>query len=323
MRVVIIGAGLSGLFAAKTLDKLGHNTIMIEKGRSAGGRMATRRIGEGRADHGAQFFTVRSEELQKMTEDWLEKHWIKKWFGDDFPRYIGVEGMNPFIKKLSSSLSIELNERAVNISSGPIGVTVHTEKGEHYEGDAVILTAPVPQSLELLQKSPQLLNEENERLLKSISFKSCFTGLLSMKTPIQIGRSGIQSKDLPDGVDKIVANDQKGISAAPILSVYMSGDWSDSHFHLNDELVLEKLISTLPSSVTGQIDSSQLKRWRYSEANDVFRYPYMRLGPQPVYLAGDSFLTENDSSGRTRIESAILSGIRAGEAVASDLSNNI
>ncbi|MGD7046313.1 NAD(P)/FAD-dependent oxidoreductase [Jeotgalibacillus proteolyticus] len=318
MKVTIIGAGLSGLFAARTLEKLGHNTIIIEKGRSAGGRMATRRIGEGRADHGAQFFTVRSEELQILTEEWLEKRWIKKWFGDDFPRYIGVDGMNPFIKNLCSSLPIELNERAVKISSGPIGVTVHTEKGEYYESDAVILTAPVPQSLELLQKSPHVLDEEKEQRLRSISFKSCFTGLLSMKTPTQIGRSGIRSKDLPEGVDKIVANDQKGISAAPILSVYMSGDWSDRHFHLNDEKVLEKLISSLPSSITSQIKDSQLKRWRYSEANEVIRHPYMQLDPQPIYLAGDCFLTENDSSGRTRIESAILSGIRAGEAVAGD-----
>ncbi|KIL48444.1 NAD(P)/FAD-dependent oxidoreductase [Jeotgalibacillus campisalis] len=315
MKVTIIGGGLSGIFAAKTLEERGHETIIIEKGRSAGGRMATRRIGEGRADHGAQFFTVRSAVLQSLTEEWLDNGWVKKWFGDDFPRYIGIDGMNPFIKKIAAPLQIQLNQRAIKILSDDSGVKVLTEKEEHYQSDALILTAPVPQSLVLLQQSPGLLSGQTEELLKALSFKSCFVGLLSLTSTLAIGESGIRSQDLPEGVDKIVANDQKGISETPILSVYMSGDWSDKHFHLKDEKVLEKLILSLPAQITEQIDAAELKRWRYSEANDVVRQPFLRLDQHPVYVAGDSFLTETDASGRTRIESAILSGINVGKAV--------
>ncbi|KAI8814198.1 hypothetical protein BJ742DRAFT_786782, partial [Cladochytrium replicatum] len=43
--VVVVGGGLSGLTAARQLLKDGHHAIVLDKGRSVGGRCATRRIG--------------------------------------------------------------------------------------------------------------------------------------------------------------------------------------------------------------------------------------------------------------------------------------
>ncbi|NBW91636.1 MAG: FAD-dependent oxidoreductase, partial [Actinobacteria bacterium] len=45
MRIVVIGAGLAGLMAAQELHREGHHVVLIDKGRSPGGRLATRRIG--------------------------------------------------------------------------------------------------------------------------------------------------------------------------------------------------------------------------------------------------------------------------------------
>ncbi|HMQ53993.1 MAG TPA: FAD-dependent oxidoreductase, partial [Anaerolineae bacterium] len=52
--VLVVGAGLSGLMAANLLKAYGFKVTVLDKGRSVGGRLATRRIGPGRADHGAQ-----------------------------------------------------------------------------------------------------------------------------------------------------------------------------------------------------------------------------------------------------------------------------
>ncbi|NDH45714.1 MAG: FAD-dependent oxidoreductase, partial [Actinobacteria bacterium] len=60
MQVVVIGAGLAGLCAARDLVDAGHLVTVLEKSRASGGRCATRRIGNAVFDHGAQFFTVRS-----------------------------------------------------------------------------------------------------------------------------------------------------------------------------------------------------------------------------------------------------------------------
>jgi len=54
MRVVVIGAGLAGLMSAQQLQESGHDVVVLDKGKSPGGRLATRRIGDATLDHGAQ-----------------------------------------------------------------------------------------------------------------------------------------------------------------------------------------------------------------------------------------------------------------------------
>ena len=56
MRVGIIGAGLSGLVAARTLVAAGHGVVVIEKSRGLGGRLAARRVGDTVVDHGTPIF---------------------------------------------------------------------------------------------------------------------------------------------------------------------------------------------------------------------------------------------------------------------------
>ena len=58
---IVVGAGISGLLAARELSDAGWRVTVLDKGRGVGGRMATRRTGGARFDHGAQFFTVRDE----------------------------------------------------------------------------------------------------------------------------------------------------------------------------------------------------------------------------------------------------------------------
>ncbi len=61
---------MSGLLAANKLQEAGWRVTVLDKGRGVGGRMATRRFGGGSFDHGAQFFTARSDEFKEMVEDW-------------------------------------------------------------------------------------------------------------------------------------------------------------------------------------------------------------------------------------------------------------
>ena len=44
MKIVVVGAGISGCVCAYRLATEGHEVTLIEKGRGVGGRMATRRM---------------------------------------------------------------------------------------------------------------------------------------------------------------------------------------------------------------------------------------------------------------------------------------
>ena len=58
-RVAVVGAGMAGLTAARTLAGAGLEVTLLDKSRGPSGRMATRRTAARAFDHGAQFFTVR------------------------------------------------------------------------------------------------------------------------------------------------------------------------------------------------------------------------------------------------------------------------
>src|SRR5512140_561644 len=54
-RVVVVGAGVAGLACAQALSAAGRETLVLERARGAGGRCATRRIGETPFDFGVTF----------------------------------------------------------------------------------------------------------------------------------------------------------------------------------------------------------------------------------------------------------------------------
>jgi phytoene dehydrogenase-like protein len=82
-RVAVIGAGMSGIMAASRLADLGVDVTMIEMGRGAGGRAATRREKvdgtEVHFDHGVQFFTATNPTFQSICRRWEARKIVHRW----------------------------------------------------------------------------------------------------------------------------------------------------------------------------------------------------------------------------------------------------
>lgn len=313
--VIIIGGGLSGIMAARTLFENGvEDVLIVEKSRSVGGRLATRRIGEGKADHGAQFFTVRSGELQQDVDQWLEAGWVKRWFGNPYPRYTSTGGMNALAKQLAETIPVKLNTKVSAIRDGRDGpLEVALENGEKILANHCIVTAPVPQALSLLPV------EMTESRLSSISFAPCFVGMFTFDGSSSIASPGHLDENLPDGVERVVDHRKKGISQSVTVSVYMTGKWSKKKEMLDDNEILSEIQRVAEQYLAegSEIAGAQLKRWRYAEAEAVIRTPFVEVGAtKRIIVCGDAFLREDDEAGRTRFESAYLSGISAGEWVA-------
>ena len=56
--VLVVGAGMAGLIAARELLRAGLSVLVLDKGRGVGGRLASRRIEGATFDHGAQAFAT-------------------------------------------------------------------------------------------------------------------------------------------------------------------------------------------------------------------------------------------------------------------------
>jgi len=159
---LVVGAGLTGLIAARELHKSGASVVVLDKGRGVGGRLATRRIGDGVFDHGAQFFTVRDAEFGRQVDEWLQAGVVRKWCrgfaqgdgalrADGHPRYCGTSGMTGIAKYLAASLDVRPGVRVERVVARDGGWDVTTDAGASWRAASLLLTPPVPQSLALVE----------------------------------------------------------------------------------------------------------------------------------------------------------------------------
>jgi len=156
--VGIVGAGVAGLSAAGRLRAAGLSVVVVDKGRGVGGRLATRRIGGARLDHGAQFFTSRTEGFEALTRRWVDDGVAREWnrgFGptaDGHPRYIGSAGMTSMAKDLASGLDVRVGTVVESIEAATGGWTLRCAAPAEPlpTARAVLVTSPVPQTLALL-----------------------------------------------------------------------------------------------------------------------------------------------------------------------------
>jgi len=322
--VLIIGAGLAGIMAGRVLQEAGIEVVLIDKGRSVGGRMATRRIGPGRADHGAQFFTVRTPEFQRYVDEWLEEGLAYIWsygFSDGslaapsvdegYPRHAIRGGVNALMKHLAEDLNVMLETEIFTATCDDEGWILQDQDGNLFVGNALLMTSPVPQSLKILDMGATVLTRDDEAALRAIEYDPCLTGIFWVDGLVRLPPPGaVQRRN--DNISWIGDNHQKGISPdARIITMQASGKYSAQMWSAPDDRILNALRTSLQIYMDDDavIREAQLKRWRYSEPTTTYEDRYLLADNSPLLMfAGDAF-------GGPRVEGAVLSGLAAGQAL--------
>lgn len=327
--VLIVGAGLSGLLAGHEMQAHGLSTLLLDKGRSVGGRLATRRVGPGRADHGAQFFTVRSPEFRRWVERWQAEGLVYVWStgwsdgslagtpSDGHPRYAVRGGMNTLAQHLAHGLDVRVDTPVTSAMPTANGWQVTDQRGQVFIGRGLLLTPPVPQSLALLDASGVALAHRDREDLERIEYAPSLAGIFWLDRPLHLPEPGaMQRSNAP--IAWMADNQRKGISPeATLATVHAAPEISQAAWQMLEPAVLESLYEGLqPFLEPGtQVLGSQLKRWRY--ALPVEFHPERTLlaqGLPPLAFAGDAF-------GGPRVEGAALSGLAAGQALAAVIGN--
>lgn len=285
--------------------------------------MATRRIDGGVADHGAQFFTVRDPQFGAFVERWIVDglvfEWSRGWSDgslaatrDGHPRYAARGGMNSLAKHLAQGLDTRTKVRVAAVKSlGEDGWQVADEANSTIRAKTLLLTAPIPQSLDLIDHGGVELDNHIRAALEGIEYHASLTGMFALDRPIRLPAPGAIQRP-HNNVQWIADNRQKGISpGAVVLTAQCSGTYSRQLWDREDSDVLAALkIDLLPILGDARITEAQLKRWRF--AQPVASYPerclVARGASAPLVFAGDAF-------GSPRVEGACLSGLAAGQTL--------
>ncbi|MEZ0539682.1 NAD(P)/FAD-dependent oxidoreductase [Fibrella arboris] len=318
---LILGAGLSGLTTAHELTRLGHTVLIYDKGRGVGGRMATRRLTDGRADHGAQYFSARSPDFAAFTQRWQHAGVVSDWHIEQsdpasfqHARFIGADGMSAIAKYLATDLQVQTGKRAVSVKQVPQGWAVTFDDGQTIAADSLLITLPAPQALALWQESGLDLADADKAALEAIHYEPCLAVMLQLSQPSNVPTPG--GLKLPPGtpVAWIADNQQKGISpAVTTVTLHASHSYSQQHV---DDTDLNALIPELVAAAADYISpetiiDQQIHRWRYSNATERYSEPFLAAStPAPLLFGGDGF-------GPGNIEGAFLSGL----AMAKEIEN--
>jgi predicted NAD/FAD-dependent oxidoreductase len=330
MDVIVVGAGVAGALAGHELVDRGHRVTLFDKGFAPGGRLATRQVGPATFDLGAQFLTARSASFAEQVAAWEAAGVVRPWFrgspdigADPDPaghqRWRGHPTMRALASHLVAGLevvlgtvvtrvaveggrwSIETAARLPGAPSRPDAIPEGTPRQQH-RADALVLTAPVPQSLALLEAGGVPLDAAEVERLRRISYDPCLTLLAVPRGPLTLPARG--AVRLEDGTLAWLGDQRaSGASPTPAVTVHAAAAFSRDHLDASDELVTRRLLDAAAGVLHRDLDAVHLHRWRYATPTVAPGEPsrVLEVAGVPLALAGDAFVGG-------RVEGAARSG---------------
>ena len=286
--LAVIGAGLCGLTIAEKLKEDLPSRILIEKSKSVGGRMATRRDDTCVYDHGAQFYKQAQGRNFYWHDRWLRADKSIVWFKEEeISAIAGKNGMTTLAKDLAQDHQVLLNERVVKIESIENRVNLICSSGKVIHAERVIITCPIPQAIEILKNSMIPYPEDIEK----INYVKALVGLFQIEDR-KNDLKNFTFQNFPGPIFSVSNNKSKGMGTEIGMTIVMSADFSEKYFDRTDfeimDLIEEEFLPIMNPSI--KIKKRNLKKWRYSHALENHSEDFLPLtANENIILAGDAF----------------------------------
>ena len=218
--------------------------------------------------------------------------------------------MTALAKYLARDLEVLRENKVVSIKEDDEAWTLKTEAGKTFSGDTVVLTMPVPQSLQLLKTCNRSLPESDLNALSRIEYDPAIAVLALMTQSSNVPEpGGVRFTEGP--IAFVADNHQKGISPdATAITIHIDSQYSRDHWEDSDDAIADFALGQVREWVDpGHVKTVQVKRWKYSVPIVLYPHSCMEAFSDPkLVLAGDGF-------GGPRIEGAVVSGIAAAERI--------
>ena len=320
LSVAVVGAGLSGLVCARTLADHGVEVRVFDKGRGAGGRMSSRRSEGWRFDHGAQYFTVRDMRFARWVDAWLASGLVGLWEGaivtladgerrsnrGDIERFVGQPDMAAVCRHLAGSLDVRVETVVTALER--TGEKWLLAAGEESLGsyDAVVVSAPAPQTAALLSHSAPALAARAELA----ELAPCWAAMAGFSAPLGLGFDGAFIHGSP--LRWAARNASKpGRPPGEAWVLHASTEWTEEHLDLSREEAGRKMVEAFAGAVGGVAAEESFVAahlWR-------FALPVSPLPEPCLFDAEIRAAACGDWCGGPRVEGAFLSGRAAADRI--------
>lgn len=312
-RIAVVGAGIAGLTAARSLVRANHQVVVFEKARGVGGRTSTRRREAHAFDHGAQYFTCRSEDFARQVEDWCRRGVAAAWDapvrtlgGVELPpthqqttRYVGVPGMSALARDLATELHVECGQRIERIEGSAASWHVITEEGPTPgRFDAVVVATPAPQAVPLLATAPRLAE-----LVGGVEMQPCHAVMVIFPETIEVEFGGAFVSDSP--LAWVARNGSKPERASSECWVlHATPQWSAGHLEETPDAVATTLLRAFAEVLGRELpiaSSCTGHRWLFARTARPLGTPFLWDADSRLGVCGD--WTQG-----ARVEDAFTSG---------------
>jgi renalase len=298
-RVLIVGAGIAGLTAARALEAAGIPCVVVDKGRGVGGRIATRRLSDAQSyDHGALRFSADDGPVASLVAGWEVEGIVARVSGEGDPRWRIAGPATRLPKWLAEGLNVETGVRAVALRRAGEKLEASFEDGRSRAASAAIVTCPVPQALALLDAGgltpeiPEPLRGE----LRRVTYEPGLVLLLRLDRRVDgFPGDGLLRPQGGGAVARILENAGASEAGPSRLSIYARGEFAQAAFGLPDADIAAALLEAarreVPPLRRAAVVESELKRWRFARAESPVAELAPALTPSsaPVLLCGDAF----------------------------------
>ncbi|MEO1718081.1 MAG: FAD-dependent oxidoreductase [Planctomycetota bacterium] len=310
-RIAVIGAGIAGATAARTLADAGHAVTVFEKARGPGGRMASRRTAREPSapsfDHGCQMLS--QEASITPAEHWTHRlATITSTTIDAVhtrTRPVPTPRMNAPVAALLEGIDATYAARISRIETDGSTVTLHTDDQNLGTFDRLIITAPAPQTHDLLKACAPIIAEH----AVAVTYDPNWTLMLERPAdaePLQFDAAEITAHPVA-WLCHDNAKPQRDPTGHQRWVAQFAADFSRDTIDEDPEAIAPKLLAAAQEQLGEHTTLAQKPhRWRYAFATNAVGEPYLAEGP--ITAAGDWLLGN-------RAHHAANSGRAAAEAI--------
>lgn len=324
-KVAVIGAGISGLFAARTLADHGLDVTVFDKGRGVGGRMSTRRLdGQPCFDHGAQYFTARDSRFRRYVDAWSEQGIVARWpdansdksqkivvlengkvtqKSDANERFVGLPAMNAVCKHLAIGVDVQTSARVDRIEQVETGIRL-TGESDAALGvyDRLIVSAPAAQTAKLLTDFPLLAEP-----ISNIQMQPCWALMVSLEQPVTQDWVGAFIHDsILTWVARNSTKPQRPCEAEHLV-IHAGHPWTALNWERDADDVASEMLAAFWKAIGSPPQAPtqfQVHRWG-------FAIPVYPPKSRCFFDADSGIAACGDWAGGPRVEGAFLSGMAA------------